>query len=353
MKKTYFMILILIITMLFSTACQKSPVKTTTTSKAKSSSSKSSQQKTSLSSTSITSSKTSSITSSTSSKISSSKISSSKISSSKISSSKISTSSLSSTISQSATTSQQTGPKPIVFDDPVLESILRKIAKKPTGNVFPADLSIMSSFNEGTAVHYSYELEKNLSKININNYQESVTGKFQKFTAISEIPIKNLFFSYIIENESNTTTTYNLDLKSFTDSGTLESCRIYGTRGTAFENKHYQIFQFNNFNNISKCTNFKYLELIDCKGFDLSGQINLQNIETVSLKNCSITSIEALRNSPKLFKLELEHNSNLILDKTILLSLPNLFELTLKDLPKLDADTKSQLIENGVTIYES
>ncbi len=251
-------------------------------------------------------------------------------------------------------------PKPLVFDDPVLEKIIRKLTKKATGNVYPGDLEFLTTksmyfVNQGFN-GYTFIADS------LNEYHSGEEGIVKSYQALSTVPFKTAMISYF---PSDKLENYTIDLKWITDSGALEYLFVPGS-----EKKSVTI---KNFDSIANCKNLKDIKFNNCQDFNLKALAGLKNLESIEFQNCDITSIEGLRDLPKLKSINLYDNPEIDLsplkgkssiekimlsnisnpDIEILLSLPNLRTLDLDNCPPLDYETILKFREKGTKVTES
>ncbi len=261
--------------------------------------------------------------------------------------------------------------KPLVFDDPVLESLLRSCAKKATGSVFPSDFSQL--YNQNLYIRYQYA--ENLSVITAGSEDGinlHATGRIASFKVFSTIPFRQITLAYGIPPDS-LSTTYTFDMQYFTRPGALEAFSIFGNHESEIEDNHIQSIILKNFCSIAQCPNLSYLTLYDCQGVILDSTLNLSKMQGILVQDCSISSIAALRNATKLKTLIIDYNpiadlspvagnsslstvklSNLAsVDTATLLSLPNLSQLILSYCPLISRSDFDQLRLQGanITIY--
>lgn len=260
-----------------------------------------------------------------------------------------------------------TSEKAVLFNDAVLEKILRLQAKKSSGNVYPSDFSPW--FNENVLYCYQYWDD---STVNFNEKDDatySTKGRITNFDALSTIPFKKLVISYGVSPDAPDTA-YTLDMDSLTQSGVLEYFRAVGNCGGDSDDRHIQPLIITNFSGLSRCSNLTSLRFDNCRGVDMGMSVTWSKLQYVSLVNCSIGSIAALRNSPNLTYLSIDYNpitdlspiaGNAGLQKVLLhdltavdvptlLTLPNLKEVRIDSCAKITRSDFDQFRAKDVTV---
>ena len=236
---------------------------------------------------------------------------------------------------------------PLVFDDPILEQLLRSIAKKPTGNVYPREFS---DHFDNRLVDFQYQESDNTTIIYDladDYWRGEAIGKVNSFKALSTIPFKSIQCNYIS------------DIKYFAATGALESIRIFNS-GESIQN----------LGSLKNCKNLKDILIEGNKGVDLSLLSGMQSIEGLALKDsevsgyevlqsfkklkglllyhCSFTDLSTLRNNTSIESLEFDYTTGM--DLTILTTLPNLKTLDISNCKDFPHSTYQELSQKGVKI---
>ena len=198
----------------------------------------------------------------------------------------------------------------IVFDDPVLEKIIRDAAGKQKGDVFADDLNRITDLGtgldyrenppEGTQVQSIEALKycKNLERLGLN---------FNRITDIS--PLSGLTELKILELGGNPIT----DITPLTGLTKLETLMLFNCQAT-------------DYSALSNLVNLKELYLEYSTIFDLAPLSGLTKLEELGLKETAVTNVEPLKNLTSLRLLNLA--GCMILDYAPIKDLlPNLVEM--------------------------
>ena len=243
--------------------------------------------------------------------------------------------------------------KPLVFDDPLVEKMVREFICKPEGEVYPRDFS--DFFGEPRNFYIKYdEINDRTTFMDVIGPGRlgECQGKPSSLKALSTIPFENIHF----DNFS--------DIRDLCPE-TLKSVRI-------FNYDHLE-----NLDSLANCKNLDSVYIQNCQGLDLSALSGLQNITVVTIEESEVSGFDVLASFPKLKYLgirdttftdlsPLRHHPSVEyfrfgykpgMDLSVLLEMPNLKEVTVYDLewnghsrPFPSETIYRALIQKGVTV---
>ncbi len=244
--------------------------------------------------------------------------------------------------------------KPLVFDDPLVEKMVREFICKPEGEVYPRDFS---DFFGDLPRYFGVEYDERNNKTCLVDVigpgrLGECQGKPSSFKALSTIPFKYIKFDNIS------------DIRDLCPE-TLEDVRIFSC-------DHLE-----NLDSLANCKNLDSVYIQNCQGLDLSALSGLQNITVVTIEESEASGFDVLASFPKLKYLgirdttftdlsPLRHHPSVEdldfdykpgMDLSVLLEMPNLKELAIHDLEPVGysipfpSETIYQaLIQKGVTV---
>lgn len=244
--------------------------------------------------------------------------------------------------------------KPLVFDDPLVEKMVREFICKPEGEVYPRDFS--DFFGDLPRIFYIKYDEINdrttfMDVIGPGRLGEC-QGKPSSLKALSTIPFEYIHYSDIA------------DIRDFCPE-TLEDVRIFSC-------DHLE-----NLDSLANCKNLDSVYIQNCQGLDLSALSGLQNITGIKIEESEVSGFDVLASFPKLKYLRIWDTTFTDLsplrnhpgveyfcfgykpgmDLSVLLEMPNLKEVTVYDLewnghstPFPSETIYRALIQKGVTV---
>ena len=243
--------------------------------------------------------------------------------------------------------------KPLVFDDPLVEKMVREFICKPEGEVYPRDFS--DFFGEPRNFYIKYdEINDRTTFMDVIGPGRlgECQGKPSSFKALSTIPFKYIKFDNIS------------DIRDLCPE-TLEDVRILSC-------DHLE-----NLDSLANCKNLDSVYIGNYQGLDLSALSGLQNITAVTIEESEVSGFDVLASFPKLKYLgirdttftdlsPLRHHPSVEyfrfgykpgMDLSVLLEMPNLKEVTVYDLewnghsrPFPSETIYRALIQKGVTV---
>ena len=199
---------------------------------------------------------------------------------------------------------------PLVFDDVIVEKLVREFVDKPKGNVYPRDFSDFIDTPKNFVVEYNESTNKTsfADWSGVGNMAEC-NGKVNSFKALSTIPFKYVH----LDNIS--------DIKYFC-SEALESIRVVCSEKTE------------NFKCLSRSKNLKSLYIEECKALDLSLLTGLQNIESITIRESEVNGFNVIKSFKKLKIFEISDTS--FTDVSGLSNHPSLESLRFDYIPEMD-----------------
>lgn len=241
-----------------------------------------------------------------------------------------------------------------MFDDPLVEKMVREFICKPEGEVYPRDFS---DFFGDLPRYFGVEYDERNNKTYLVDVigpgrLGECQGKPSSFKALSTIPFKYIKFDNIS------------DIRDLCPE-TLEDVRILSC-------DHLE-----NLDSLANCKNLDSVYIGNYQGLDLSALSGLQNITAVTIEESEASGFDVLASFPKLKRLRiwdttftdlspLRHHPSVEyfrfgykpgMDLSVLLEMPNLKEVTVYDLewnghsrPFPSETIYRALIQKGVTV---
>lgn len=178
-------------------------------------------------------------------------------------------------------------PTNIVFNDAVLEELIRQCVNKPSGQVTIKDwdaLGYSAIYIRTTRIDNSTIIELIDSKLIKPDLFKSVSGQISNFSVLRQLPnIKNLSIIYMKEvpGASN----IKFDINQITGIKNLEGLSFFMTITNNQPITHK--FDFSNFSNIIKLNTLTYLRINSAINVDAKLLSGMKNIQTLQLVDCA------------------------------------------------------------------